>query len=212
MKRSILVFLGFLVAFSIACGWFDDDVTNISYTETVPVGFPINADALCPGDAGCGEETVESPADQPLLPIKNGVDLDIIELTGNKELKKFVGVFRSIEITSIGYETKANDLSFDLPPMKLYLGPLGATSPNDDGVFELTTIPEIVAGTNKVGDAPVSEASRAATNDLFQQLRFATVLYAKPVVKKGQSFPPKGSTDLNLKLQIKFTANPQDAL
>lgn len=212
MKRQIFVLLGVFLVFSLACGWFDDDATNISYTETIPIEFPIDADALCPEELDCAEDSVEAPTDHPLTAIKNGVDLDIIEISGNKKLEDYVGVFRSIEITQIDYEVKDNELSFDLPPVELYLGPLGAESPSDDGVFELTTIPEIAAKTNKAGAAPVSEASRSATNDLLQSLRLATVIYAKPVVKEGQPLPPSGSTELSLKMKIKFTVNPQDAL
>lgn len=212
MKRAWFVFLSVFALSSLACGLFDDDVTNISYTETVPISFSVNADLLCPSDVDCSENTAPAQRDITLKAIDLGAGIDIVELTGNKKLKDFTGVFRSIEITKVHYETKKNNLTFDLPPMKLYMGPAGATSYRDAGVFELAEIPQVPAGTNSSGAATVSRDGRSASSELLQNLKLGAVLYAKPVIKRGQPFPASGSADLGFKLDIKFTANPADAL
>lgn len=212
MKRAWFVFLSVFVLFSLACGWFDDDVTNISYTETVPLSFSVNADLLCPGDVNCSENTAPAQRNISLKTIEFGAGVDVVELTGNKKLKDFTGVFRSIEITRVHYETSKNSLTFDLPPMKLYMGPAGSSSITDAGVFELAEIPEVPAGTNSSGAATVNRNGRSASSDLLQNLKLGAVLYAKPVIKRGQPFPASGSADLGFKLDIKFTVNPADAL
>jgi hypothetical protein len=212
MKRASLIFLSVFVVFSLACGLLEDEATNISYTEQIPLDFPIDADALCPTGTDCTASSTPAPVATPLLPIELAADIDVVELTGNEELRKFTGAFRSIEITGIDYEVRGNDLTFDLPPVKLYLGPHGSDSADDEGVVLLTTIPEVPAGENKSGSAPVSDAGRSASSDLLQDLKLSAVIFAEPVVEEGQPLPPSGSADMDLDINVKFTVNPQDAL
>lgn len=213
MKRASLIFLSVFVIFSLACGLLDDDVTNISYTETLPLKFPINAGALCPsGDDECAGDTVAAPIDKSLMDIDIGTSIDVVEMSGNKELAKFKGVFRSIEITQIKYSSLQNTLTFDLPEMTVYMGPKGASSSTDRGVVALTTIPEIPAGKNLNGIAPVSDAGRSKSNDLLQELKLSSIIFAEPTIKKGQDLPPSGSANIKLDIDVKFTVNPQDAI
>jgi len=213
MKRASLIFLSVFILFSLACGLLDDDeVTNITHTETIPLSFPINAGALCPSDVDCAGDTTPAPVTTPLDPIDLGTSIDVIELTGNKELGKFKGVFRSIEITQIKYSSLQNTLTFDLPAMTVYMGPQGATSSKDAGVVALTTIPAIAAGSNVNGAVPVTEAGRSKSNDLLQELKLSSIIFAEPVVEKGQPLPPSGSANIKLDIDVKFTVNPLDAI
>lgn len=212
MKRASLIFLSVFVIFSLACGLLDDDATNIDYTESLPIKFSINAGALCPSDVDCAGDTTPAPADTPLTDIDIGTGIDVVELSGNKELAKFKGVFRSIEVTQIEYSSLQNTLTFDLPAMTVYMGPKGATSSTDRGVVALTTIPAIPAGENIHGSAPVSDEGRSKSNDLLQELKLSTIIFAEPMVKKDQPLPPSGSANIKLDIDVKFTVNPQDAL
>ncbi|QDG54701.1 hypothetical protein FIV42_29340 [Persicimonas caeni] len=212
MERQSLIFLAVLVIFSLACGIIDDDDTNVSYEEEVQQSFTVDANQLCPERIDCQANQQPSPSDEELQPIEVTKDIDVVAETGNQELADFAGAFRSIEITAIDYKAENNDLTFDLPPTTLYVGPMGVTSKEDEGVVELATIPAIPAGENKTGQAQVSDSSRAASSELFKDLKLSTVVFAQPVVKKDQPLPPSGSTKLTLTIHVKFTANPQDAL
>lgn len=212
MKRASLVFLSVFVIFSLACGLLDDEDTNVSYTESIPLNFSVNAGALCPEDVDCANDSTPAPADTPLDSIDIGTSIDVVEMSGNQDLEKFKGKFRSIEITQIAYASKNNTLTFDLPAMTVYMGPAGATSSTDAGVVALTTIPAIPAGDNITGTAPVDDAGRSKSNDLLQELKLSSIIFAEPVVKKDQPLPPSGSANINLDIDLKFTANPQDAL
>lgn len=212
MKRASLIFLSVFVIFSLACGLLDDEDTNISYTETIPMEFPVNAGALCPTGVDCASAATPAPVDTPLQTIDQGTSIDVVELTGNDKLTKFKGVFRSIEITQIKYSSLQNTLTFDLPEMTVYMGPIEATSSKDEGVVKLTTIPSIPAGSNTQGAAIVSEEGRSKSSDLLKELKLSSIIFAEPVVKKGQDLPPSGSANIKMDIDVKFTVNPQDAL
>ncbi len=212
MERHSLVFLTVLAVFSMACGLLDDSSTNISFNEEVPYSFTIDANKLCPQNIDCSASQATAPADQQLQPIEFAKDVDIVQATGNDKLTKYTGVFRSIEVTQIDYKVASNQLTFDLPPTTVYVGPLGSKSKDDDGVVKLATIPAVSAGANKSGTAQVSEAGRSASADIFQKLKFGAVVFAEPVVKKGQKLPPSGTANETLTIHLKFTANPQDAI
>lgn len=212
MHRQSLIFLVVLAGFSLACGLLDDDATNVSYTEQIPYSFDVDANNLCPQSMDCSQTPTNAPADQELQPIEFASDVDIVEETGNEKLRDFTGVFRSIEVTRIDYKVEGNDLTFDLPPTTLFIGPKGAQSKDDEDVVELATIPTVPAGENKSGAATVSDEGRSASADVFQNLKFAAVVYATPMIKQGQQLPPSGNAKVTLTIHVKFTANPQDAV
>lgn len=212
MEKQSLIFLAVLVVFSLACGIIDDEDTNVTYEEQLEQSFTVDANQLCPQDVDCQANQQPAPADQELQPIEVSKDIDVVAETGNQELADVAGSLRAIEITRIDYQVGGNDLTFDLPPTTLYVGPMGSTSKDDDGVVELATIPTVPAGENKSGRAEVSDSSRAASSELFKDLKLSTVVFAQPVVKKDQLLPPSGSADVKLTIHVAFTANPQDAL
>jgi hypothetical protein len=214
MRRSILVLLAVHLIFALACGFLDDDVTNVTYRESVPFTIDINADELCaPGDDyTCDGEVGTAPRDVELRPIEFDIQVDIVEATGVEELGKYAGKFRSIEISSIEYAVSGNVLNFDLPPTTIYVGPQGASIPGASGVVELTTIPAVPAGTNPSGTAPVEEASRAAAGEEFKKLKFSAIPSVRTTIKEGEPFPPRGQARMQVKINLKLVANPADAL
>lgn len=214
MKRSTLIFLCILAVFSLACGLLDDEATNITYREEVPLSFTINANLLCPGgdDVDCTTPSATAPRDVELSPIEFDLKVDIVELTGNEKLADAAGKFRSIEITSIDYAVESNGLNFELPPMDIYLGPLTATSRSAQSVFKLTTIPAVPAGEDVSGTAPVEQASADATSSLFKTLKFTAIPYAQPTIREGEPFPPSGTARMSITFNVKLVANPVDAL
>ncbi len=214
LERQSIGFLIVLAVFALACGLLDDDDTNVTFEEAIPFSFDVNANELCPQDdpqVDCDAEG-SAPTDVELDPIEFALDIDVVEKTGNEELQDYTGAFRSIVITSIEYEAVNNDLNFDLPPTTLYLGPLNSENTDDEGVVELATIPQIGAGQDDSGTAPVAQAGQDASNELLQNLQAATLVYAQPVIEEGDPFPPSGDTTMKITINVEFTANPQDAL
>lgn len=214
LERQSIGFLIVLAAFALACGLLDDDDTNVTFDEDIPFSFDINANELCPQDnpdVNCDAEG-DAPTDVELDPIEVAVDIDVVERTGNEELRDYTGAFRSIEITSIDYQAQNNDLNFDLPDTTLYLGPLGSENTDDEGVVELATIPEIAAGQDDSGSATVAQAGRDASSELLQNLQAAALVYAQPMIEEGEPLPPSGDATMNITINVEFTANPQDAL
>lgn len=212
MTRSALIFLAVISIFSLACGWFDDELTDITYREKVPVTFPINADILCPPGVDCSENSTTAANDVQLMEIEFDVKIDVVEAMGNSKLQDIASRLRTIEISSIDYEVSDNTLNFDLPDIKIYIGPKDAEKHNSPGVIELTTIPATTAGKNIAGNAPAVEANKKALSDQLKTLQFVAIPYAKPVIKRGKPFPPTGKADLKLTLNLKLVANPLDAL
>ncbi len=212
MTRSALLFLAVISLFSLACGWFDDELTDITYREKVPVSFPINADILCPEGVDCSENSTNAANDIELMEIEFDVQIDVVESMGNAKLQDVASRLRTIEITSIDYEIRDNTLNFDLPDIKIYLGPKGTEKHNAAGALELTTIPSTAAGKSVSGNAPTVAANKQSLNELLKTLQFSAIPYAKPVIKKGKPFPPTGKADLKLTLNLKLVANPLDAI
>ncbi len=212
MTRSALIFLAVISLFSLACGWFDDELTDVTYSEKVPVSFPINADILCPPGVDCKANSTAAASDIQLMEIEFDVKIDVVESMGNDKLKDVASRLRTIEITSIDYEVSDNSLNFDLPDIKIYLGPKDAKKHNSAGVIELTTIPSTTAKTNIAGTAPTVEANKKAISDQLKTLQFVAIPFAKPVIKRGKPFPPTGEAKLKLTLNLKLVANPLDAI
>ncbi len=212
MVRSALIFLTIISLFSLACGWFDDEITNITYRESVPVSLPINADVLCPPGIDCTEDSTPAANDIDLMDLEFDIKVDVVEAMGNEKLQDIAKRLRTLEITSIDYEVSENTLNFDLPAIQIFLGPLTADKHDSRGTIELTTIPPTAAGKNIAGNAPAVEANLQALSEQLKTLQFSAIPYAKPVIKKGQPFPPTGKANLKLTLNLKIVANPLDAI
>ncbi len=221
MKRSIVALLVILGIFALACGFLDSDIATVTYEDSFPVRFSIDADQVCPPDIDCSATPAEANEERELLDIEFGVDVDIIEALERaaeegevqvKDPRSLTERMRSIEVTSIDYETDDNTLTFDVPDLAIHVGPTGSRKADDDGTVHLTTIDSIPALETASGNAPVREDASEPSSELFQGLQFAAIPAATPTVKEGQPFPPSGKTDMTLIFNIKLEANPLDSL
>jgi hypothetical protein len=216
MNKSALLIACALLPMLSGCGLFDEDkltsALDITYTEDFEISLPIDAAALCPADADCTGTAAAAPQDQPLKPLEVAIDLDIATLTGNPELASYAGKFKSVNISRIAYAAPDNSLTFDLPPINLYVGPLGTMKGTSAGALKLATIPSIPAKMNASGDAPLEAGNATAISDRFKSLQAAIVTDAAPVIKRGQPFPPSGTNNVKITLYVTFVANPADAI
>lgn len=218
MKRLVIAVLVVFGLFALACGWFDEEeareTATVDYEEGIPFDFDIDADELCPagGEHDCDDDAQPAPEDIELIPIDIHTDIDIVEATGNDELRDVTQRMRSLEITGIDYEAEDNDLTFDLPAVDIFVGPPGTEESDDPDSVHLTTIPTIDAGQNESGTAPVREDAREPSSELFKELEFDLMAEALPVVREGQDFPPSGSAEMELTINIRIVANPTDEL
>jgi hypothetical protein len=215
MKRSIIALLAVVGLFALACGFLDPDdareAMTVTYHEDFDVGpLLIDANEACPPDADCNEDSAPSPTDVELMPIEFNIDIDIVDAMGNDDLRNISSRLRSLEITSIDYDVADNDLTFDLPDMEIYVAPIGTEDSDDEDAIHLTTIPSTAAGENASGNAPVIEANRDASSELFKTLEFTALPKAQPMVREGQPFPPSGSAEVTLTINLRLTANPTD--
>lgn len=212
MKRQIIGLVAVLGLFGLACGLLDDDATTVTYYESIPVQFDLDANQFC--DAGadfdCEDDQREADAEIELGHIQEGDDIDIVERTGNEELRDIGQRLRTLEITSIGYQVSDNDLTFDLPEIDLFIGPIGTDDVEDDDVVYLTSVPQTDAGTDAEGDAPVDEENREASSEYFRQMEFAGLTALEPKIREGQLVPPSGDAQVEVTINIKIQANPRD--
>ncbi|MFW5967137.1 MAG: hypothetical protein ACOCV2_06445 [Persicimonas sp.] len=209
IRKELLGFLMVLALFALACGLLEEDATEVTYEEQIPFSFTVDADEVCPDDIDCEEDAQPAPEDQELEPIEVADDIDVVEETGNEELREYAGHFESITVTEIEYDVSDNSLTFDLPQTMVYVDEPGSESREDDGVVELATIPSIPDGEDEEGTAEVTEANLEPASDLFQSLDFAVIAYGEPKIKEGQDLPPSGSAEVDLTIVVEFVANPQ---
>lgn len=207
MERWTMALVIVVAGFSLACGLLDEEV---SYTESFDTSFTVDASRSCPDSLTyCQGNQVPAPRDQQLAPLTKDVDIDIVDRTGNEELRDYTGKFKSIEIKAIEYTISGNDLTFDIPPTDIYVGPVSADSTDDEGVVRLATLPQIAAGANEAGSADVDASNRGAVSDLFKKLKLSTIFYTVPEVKQGDPLPPSGSADITLTLKVRFAATAE---
>lgn len=213
MKRPLIGLLILLGLSAIACGMLDSEMATVTYEEAIPIDFEVNADEICPPDVDCDADPPPSaPEDTELDPIEFDIDIDIVEESDNDGMKDVSSRLRSLEITSIDYDVSDNDLTFDLPDLEIFVAPLGTEDIDDEESVHLTTIPSVPAEDDDAGRADVIEANRQEASDIFKEMDFAALSRAQPIVKEGQPLPPSGTAKIELKINIKLTANPTDDL
>ncbi len=209
MKRPLIAFLSILAIFALACGFLDSEIVTLTHEEGFPVTIPINANELCPDSESMCEHEGPSPTEVTLFPIEFGVDIDLVE-AADGDIERIVQELRTLTISSIDYKVEDNDLTFDIPELRLFVGPEGSDDIEDSGVIPLATVPVVDAGDNPEGRAEVKEAYLGPASDLFKELEFAILAAAQPVVKEGQMMPPSGDAEYELTFNIILEYNPLD--
>ena len=216
MKRSVLALLATLSIFALACGFFDSEIATVTYEGDFPLEFSIDASDLCPSGSDCEDNQQPANEDVELALIEFAIPLDLAEHATIREggvevnARDVLSRMRTLEITSIDYVVSDNDLTFDLPPMELYVAPLSVDDPEHSQSIHLTTMPSVPADTDASENAPTRSEAVDPASDLFKTLEFNAIPSAQPVVKEGQPFPPSGSADTEITVNFRITANPLD--
>jgi hypothetical protein len=212
-RRSLpLILIGIVAISGLACGFLDSEAATVTYEEAIPIIFSVSAGQLCPPDADCEAPAQPAPQDIELLAIELTVPIDLVEATGNEELRSISSRMRSMEITSIDYVVSDNDLTFDLPEIEIHVAPPNVDDPSASTSVHLTTLPVIPAGSDVTTNAPVRDAAVEPASDLFKELHFNALGNGTPTVAEGQPFPPSGAADLEMTVNIRIVANPIDSL
>jgi hypothetical protein len=143
-----------------------------------------------------------------------------INLSTQKDFPKEVAnssVISSVTVNSVNYWTATNTLTFDTPPIDLYVAPQTAQKVTDGGVVKLGTLPPLAAGKPTACRAgtpgtqqssctmPLTEAGKAALGTFAKNYAtpFNILVVAHLTVQSGQAVPA-GKLDLFVQPQLSF--------
>jgi hypothetical protein len=110
----------------------------------------------------------------------------------SKVARRAVTLVRTVDLA---YTVPVNTLSFDVPRVDLYVGPLGTTKETDPGVAPVDTIPPIAAGTTFLDPrrhlvvADGSPARAFIVSSIQTEQPFVFVVVATTRVEAGAALP-----------------------
>ncbi len=198
------------------CGLFsddpEDDPLDVIVKESVPITFTLDGSKLCPPNEDCDAEPMPSPRTVDLPPFEVPLPIDIIEATGSMELEEVASRLKRVEIESIDYKVMPNDLNVPTPEIEIHFAAFTSDNIEAQSAFLVATLPEVAAGMEAEGQAEVEQESQDKQSELLKELKFTAIPYGDKDIEEGDMFPPKGAAEYELILNMKFSANPVDAL
>jgi hypothetical protein len=144
-----------------------------------------------------------SPADASYPLALPAVPVDLA--SSNSDLAANRSKLRSVTFTKIAVKPSTNTLTSATPPLSLFIGPKGATSPAQ-GV-KIATIPAIAPGATASVPAALDAAGQAAAQPWITSLEFTVMLEAALSVRAGDTVPG-GAADLAITFDVKAIVNP----
>lgn len=124
----------------------------------------------------------------------------------------------NVEVRVMRYWTPTNTLTFDTPPIDVYVGPQGATKPGDAGVTKLGTMPPLTkmtqtmcragaAGTkDSYCEMPLTPDGKMALSLLAKNYKTPfTILVAGTLTARGGQPMPAGKLEMNVQPQLVFS-------
>lgn len=210
MKKFVLSLLVVLGLFALACGLLDEEATTITYEAAIPIEFSIDSADFC---SDCPDEQADAVESFELDPLEANIPIQAsdFQVVGDFDIREITRRMRSMEITSIDYVVGDNSLTFDLPPLDVFVAPLSVTEVGQAGSVHLTTVPQAPAGTDVDANAPVRSEARDPASDLFKELDFRALFTAVPRIEEGQPVPPSGKADIQLIVNVRIVANAVEA-
>ncbi len=170
----------------------------------VPIAFATTFDfAVDLGEATGAAMGQRSPVDAE-YPLTIGVvDVDLV--SGNAQLAANRDKIEAVEITEVTATPMTNTLTAATPPIDIYVGPAGATSPSQ--AVLVATLPAIPAGSRAAGVATIDAAGQAEAQALLLSFDFVIIPVATLSVSAGETVPG-GEADLRVALGIKAIIDP----
>lgn len=164
----------------------------------IPIGFDHAFDVELGLGAATGAAAGQiAPADASYPVAMSAVKVDLVssstQLAANRDRVK------SITLTGVTVTPRANTLTGATPPIDLYIGPAGATSPTE--AVKIATLPAIAAGSTAVVTASIDATGQQNAQQWLTSLDFTVIPVATLTVKKGQTVPG-GAADLHIVLGI----------
>lgn len=144
-----------------------------------------------------------SPVDATYPLAMPAVPVDLV--SANSDIAANRTKLRSVEFTGIRVAPTSNTLTAATPPIELYVGPAGATAP-EQGV-RIATLPAIPAGSTATASAAIDAAGQSQAQPWITSLNFTVIPKATLSVAAGQTVPG-GAADLAITLDVKAVVNP----
>lgn len=105
----------------------------------------------------------------------------------------------AITVSSISYTIPRNTLNVDLPPVDLFVAPLGTTTASDPAAIQFGTVPVIRAGSTSPGTVNVGKAGKAAFENIAKNFGTPFVFLSRArVVVPGGTPAPTGALTLTI--------------
>jgi len=167
----------------------------------IPISFDQTFDVrVALGDATGAAAGQTAPADVSYPLTMNPVNVDLI--SSSQSLANNRDKVQSIALTGVTVTPSNNTLTAATPPIDLYVGPAGMTSPAQ-GV-RIATLPAIPAGSNGVVSASIDAAGQQNAQPWLTSLDFVILPVATLNVSQGQTIPG-GAADLRVALGVEAT-------
>lgn len=197
------------------CGIFSedsDDPFDVVLEESFRIEYQVDASQYCPPGEDCTVEPGPAPDDIVGPEVQKGVPIDIVALTEEPRLRTAAGQVKSVSIKSVDYTVENNTLTVPTSEYRIYLGPIGADTRSASGVLPnpIVTIPRVAGGVNVSDTAQADPATQDAASQLLKSLEVSFIPFTQPVVQKGEPFPPQGSADVFLDVNLEFVVNARD--
>ncbi|PKN57451.1 MAG: hypothetical protein CVU23_01250 [Betaproteobacteria bacterium HGW-Betaproteobacteria-17] len=169
----------------------------------IPIGFNHAFDVpIALGDATGAAAGQTAPADVSYPVAMNAVTVDLV--SSSTQLASNRDKVQSISLTGVTVTPRANTLTGATPPIDLYIGPAGATSPTQ--AVKIATLPAIPAGSTAVVTASIDATGQQNAQPWLTSLDFTVIPVATLTVKAGQTVPG-GAADLHIVLGVEATVD-----
>ena len=163
-------------------------------------GFAVRVDLGQATGAAAGQQ---APADATYPLGLGAAPVDLLSVSS--QLAASRDKVRALELTKVRAVPSGNTLTAPTPPIDLYVGPAGATSPEQ--AIKIATIPSIPAGSSQAAEGVIDAAGQAAAQDYLLSFQFTFIPVAALEVKAGEAVPG-GAVNLQVTTGIRATFNP----
>jgi hypothetical protein len=224
MKKLVLVLLapmvvvlGLAVAgISGGCGLLEGgleiDLPNVSFDFSLDTSsLRGQLEAQC-GCSLAGGTVPEGIAIQQTFPVE--IPPQQQDLSNNADLKKYIegGKVKKVTVNSVKLTLASNTLTFDLPSVDLYMGPMSAASTADAAAKKIAVLPAINAGTTGLVQVQFTADGKSIMSQFLLSYQFALLGVANIAIDipmtGGNRGVPSGAMAGVVTVSLSFTVDP----